>query len=322
MDLLVTGANGLIGHRLCSQLLAEGHRVWALSRSREPALLQPLLPHPRLRLVTGDITAPAFTEKLLRARPYQCIFNFAVARHSADPAALRPPAIRDTIAYRTNFEGTLNLLQAASRHHSGLWIQGSAMMIFDIEHIDQLPVAESHPAGPAEPNGLSVFLVEQACHYYGRVHGLRYAVMRYPGVFGPGKPGGVIAHFVRHCLSGADEALVAPANRTSDFLYADDAAGAAVLTLKWLQESTVGETGIGLPVFHIGSGRETSVAEAARLIRELTGSATDITETQASRSRRFFFDNTRACRLLGFQPRSLRQGLSEYIEHMRKESDR
>lgn len=314
LSILVTGANGLIGHRLCRRLLEDGHAVAALSRSEHPALLKPLLKHDRLRLLRGDITDREFCRELFRATHFAAVFHLAVARYFPDPATPHPPALEATDAYRTNYAGTLNLLQAARGSDFGFpaWIQGSAMMVYDIEHLEAVPVNETHPPAPVEPNGFSVLLAEEACRYFGRSAGLHYAILRFPGVYGTGKESGVIAKFVRHCLSGNPAPLQAPGNRTSDFLYAEDAADALLLAFSWLQANP-GDSPAAERLFHIGSGEEVSVAATARLIRELTGANVDILDRPASTPRRFCFDNTRARRVLGFRPRSLREGLKGYI---------
>lgn len=318
-SILVTGANGLIGHRLCRLLLEKGYAVTALSRAEKPALLKPLLGHERLQLSRGDVTDREFCRELLRANRFDGVFHLAVARYFPDPAALNPPALEVTQAYRTNYHGTLNLLQAALGSDFGLpaWIQGSAMMVYDIEHLGSVPVSETAPPAPVEPNGFSVLLAEEACRYFGRSAGLHYAILRFPGVYGTGKGSGVIAKFVQHCRSGNPAPLEAPGNRTSDFLYAEDAVEALLLSLAWLQANP-GDIPAADRLFHIGSGEEVSVAETARLIRELTGATNEIVEPPAATPRRFCFDNTRAREVLGFRPRPLREGLKTYINAKKK----
>ena len=53
LQILVTGANGLIGHKLCEKLLANGHEIVALSRSKHPDLLKSMLGNTNFRLVSG-----------------------------------------------------------------------------------------------------------------------------------------------------------------------------------------------------------------------------------------------------------------------------
>ncbi len=52
---LVTGATGFIGSKLCQELLAEGYRVRALTRKTSPLIALKGLP---LELVVADILEP------------------------------------------------------------------------------------------------------------------------------------------------------------------------------------------------------------------------------------------------------------------------
>lgn len=324
MNILVTGANGLIGYRLCGKLLDQDYTVLALSRRENPALLKPLLDHPRLTLLKGDVTDPAFTSNLLRNYQINVVFHLAVERYFPDRRKRNTPILlQETAAYRTNFEGTLNLLQSAGNSGVSAWIQSSAMMVYDIENTTDLPVSERRPPTPVEPNGMSVFLAEQACQYFGRTTGLNYLILRYPGVFGRGKESGIITKLVRHCLGSDKTPLEVATDRTSDFLYAEDAATANLMAMKKLLADASAESRSAADhsinrIFHIGSGREISVAEVARLISRLTGGRGNIIEKPSGKPRRFYFDISAARRELGFQPRPLEEGLAEYIREMKE----
>jgi uncharacterized protein YbjT (DUF2867 family) len=55
---LVTGSTGYVGGRLVPLLLARGHRVRALGRSRAKLAARPWAGHPRLELAAGDVLDP------------------------------------------------------------------------------------------------------------------------------------------------------------------------------------------------------------------------------------------------------------------------
>ncbi|NIV71180.1 MAG: SDR family NAD(P)-dependent oxidoreductase [Calditrichae bacterium] len=323
MRLLVTGANGFIGHHLCHRLLSDGYEVVALTRSEKPGLLGTTINDPRLKLQIGDITDRNFVRELFKTRKIDAVFHLAVQRFYPAETSSAQVSLQDTNAYKTNFEGTLNLISAAVQAGVSFWIQSSAMMIFDVENSSNLPAKETDPPAPVEPNGMSVLLAEEVCRYYGRSHDLNYMILRYPGVYGRGKDRGIIAKLLHHCMAQSSEQRTVPIDRTSDFLFVHDAVNANLLAfqkMKTESESMPSSTDEGIynRVFHIGSGEETSVAEAARIIQELCGFRKNIIEQASGKPRRFFFDISRAREQLGYQPHSLREGLTAYIKSMTK----
>lgn len=316
---LVTGANGLVGHHLCQRLLEADFSVTALSRSAEPALLASLKDHPNLKVIRGDITDRDFLETLFRSHRFQVVFHLAVERYFPKKDDTQPPLfLQETSAYQTNYEGTLNLLQSATRHQSPIWIQSSAMMVFDITRPSPAPIDELQSPAPVEENGMSVHLAEQACHYIGRITGLKYVILRYPGIYGSGKDNGAIANFARRCLQGDTTPIVAPNDRKSDFIYVEDVVNANMQTMKAMlsgdEEGSANNLNGG--TYHIGSGAATSVAEVAKTIRQLTKSKIEIIDQPSGHSRQFSFNIEAARRDLGFQPGSLKEGLTKYLEKL------
>ena len=103
MNVLVTGANGLLATNTIIVLLSRGYRVTGLIRDTRKFLLPP---HPRLRLVVGDITQPESLEKAVKGCHYiiHC-------------AATTDQSLRRYAAYqRINVTGTENVIRAAVKH--------------------------------------------------------------------------------------------------------------------------------------------------------------------------------------------------------------
>lgn len=98
----------------------------------------------------------------------------------------------------------------------------------------------------------------------------------------------------------------------------EDAVTANLLAMQKLLASAPTDSSTNR-IFHIGSGREVSVADVARLISRLTGSNSNIIEKSSGKPRRFCFDISAAQRKLGFQPRSLEEGLAEYIRERKED---
>ncbi|WP_423127734.1 SDR family oxidoreductase [Gaoshiqia sp. Z1-71] len=100
MNILVTGATGLIGSQLCMRLANEGYQVHALYRS---AAKTKDLDHPGIRLFEGDILDPDSLNKAVAG--CQAVFHLAAFARvwDKDPQTFR----------RINVQGTSNVLQAA-----------------------------------------------------------------------------------------------------------------------------------------------------------------------------------------------------------------
>lgn len=311
---LVTGATGLIGFYLCRELLQLGYRVTAISRTYSQRLATFFL-NKDFTLLVGNLRDENFTQTIFDAHKMDVVFHLAVERHSPETNEQRDLIIQNQAPFQTNFLGTINLLQSACNAGVPNWVQSSSMNVYNFENPNYLPVDENHPTAPADPNGLSMLLAEQMCQYFNRSAGLRCVILRYPGVYGPGKNTGVVAKFVQTCLTDQNEPLLAFKNRTSDFVYVQDVVDANLLTLQKFEE-LVGNT------FNIGSGVETSVYELANMIKVLTKANVQIQEETVLKPRRFYFDIGKAQKLMNYKPRSVREGLSEFIAELQMDNKR
>jgi len=313
---LVTGATGLIGFYLCRQLLQLGYRVTAISRTYSQSLTT-FSYNKDFTLLVGNLKDENFTQTIFDAHKMDVVFHLAVERYSPETNKNRDLKIQNQPPFQTNFLGTVNLLQSACNAGVPYWVQSSSMNVYNFENHNYLPVDENHPTAPSESNGLSMLLAEQMCQYFNLSAGLLSVILRYPGVYGPGKNTGIVAKFVQACLSDQKEPLLAFKNRTSDFVYVQDVVDANLLTLQNI-EVVKGK------ILNIGSGVETSVFELANIIKVLTKANVQIHEEAVLKPRRFYFDICKAQKLMNYKPRSIREGLSEFIAELQmknKESE-
>lgn len=313
-NILVTGANGFIGHHLCRKLLENNQSVLAITRSKSPAQLKPLLKKPGMQVEVGDITRETFVKNLFASNKIEAVFHLAIETNYINiPNSSSNPFLPQTQVYQTNVLGTFNLLQHATHNGVSAWIQSSSMSVYDYEKPDYLPVDESHPAKPINIYGLTKLLSDEICKYYNANTELRCLILRYSGVFGTGKSRGIIAKLMRHYLDSGAGSIDVDTNRTSDFVYIEDVVSANLLALEKLLDEKY-DTRQNRFIFNIGGGEETSVKELADRIIKITRAKLNINPVTASHPRRFYFDVSAAKKILNYRPRAINQALAEYIE--------
>jgi len=155
MDVLVTGGTGFVGANLVRALLADGHAVRVLVRPQSDRRALTGCP---VELIPGDLLDP----DSLRRAVTGCRVVFHVAADyrlwTPDPAAL----------YRTNVDGTRNVLEAALRAEVERVVYTSTVGTLGIPK-DGRPGTEITPVSLGEmvgPYKRSKFLAERAAEEF------------------------------------------------------------------------------------------------------------------------------------------------------------
>ena len=279
MRLVVTGATGFLGWRAATLLAEAGHDVLAVAKPRGAK-----------RAHAGDLVATELDAGAPAARDLisgrDAVLHFAgipsPARASGDPAQ----------AVRENVGTTLNLLAGCLDHGAALLYPSTVR-------------AAVQP--PPDVYALSKWLGEQVC----REHPAPATVTRISSAYGPGQVAwegatGAIAAFTARALEGAPIVIKGNPDRTRDFVYVDDVVAAleAIMSSgRWNETIT------------LASGVSTSLRQAAELVREVTGSESEI-QTQAgelAEGEDTSYPVARTAPELGFRSRPLAEGIASYV---------
>jgi UDP-glucose 4-epimerase len=304
MRALVTGGAGFIGSTLVDALLADGSEVTVvddLSRGRRDQVNAAADFH------RVDIVSDAFAEVVASARP-DVIFHLAaqidVRRSVAEP-------MLDT---RINVLGTVNVLEAASRH-------GVPRVVFASSggalygDTDVLPTPESHPCTPASAYGAAKLAGESYGSVFAQVHGLEFVALRYANVYGPRQDphgeAGVVAIFAERLLDGREAVINGDGGQTRDYVHVDDVVAA---NLRAAQTSHLG-------AYNIGTGRACDVNELYAHIAEAVGVPAPPRHGPAKpgEQRRSMLDISQAAAMLDWRPQvALDEGLSGTVAWFRE----
>ena len=308
---MVTGGAGFVGSHLCRALLAQGQSVVCVDDLSTGRLdnIAPLLAEPRFALLRGDVADAALWAQLPAA---QCVYQ--LASPASPPDYQRTPV--ETI--RTNVVGTLNALTFAQAHGARVLLASTSEVYGDPQ---QHPQAEDYwghvnPVGPRSCYDESKRCAEALMLAHAGQHGTQVRVARLFNTYGPRlRPddGRVVSTFIDHALRGVPLPLHGDGAQTRSFCHVSD-------TVRGLLALMEHPTASG-PV-NLGNPHEVSMAELAREVLRLTGSAAGVrllpAREEDPRCRQP--DITLARQLLGWQPTvSLQDGLIDTIAAFRAE---
>lgn len=309
-QVLVTGGGGFIGSHLAERLVSLEAETRALVHYHATGSWGWLDQSPckdEIQVIAGDICDRDSVAQAMRGA--EIIFHLAAL--IAIPYSYHAP-----LSYvRTNIEGTLNVLQAARDlgverviHTSTSEVYGTARYV---------PINEAHPLQGQSPYAASKIGADKLAEAFFLSYGLPVVILRPFNTFGPRQSArAVVPTIITQCLSGSVVHLgnVYP---TRDLNYVGDTVEAFVLAAS--SRGAVGRT------INLGSAREISIEDLARMIADLVGRAIVIEREEVrvrperSEVERLLADNSTARELLGWEPAMpLEEGLRITIDWVRK----
>jgi UDP-glucuronate decarboxylase len=301
---LVTGGAGFLGSHLCERLLAQGDDVLCVDNyftGRKDNIAH-LLQEPNFEAMRHDVTFPLYVE-------VDEIYNLACP---ASPIHYQFDPVQTT---KTSVIGAINMLGLAKRVKAKI-LQASTSEVYGDPIVH--PQQESYrgnvnPIGPRACYDEGKRCAETLFFDYHRQHKVPIRVVRIFNTYGPRmhpNDGRVVSNFIVQALRNEPITLYGDGNQTRAFCYVDDLIE-GFLKMMQASDETIGPMNLGNPV-------ETSVAELAQLIIELTGSRSKITyrplpvDDPVQRCP----DISQAKATLGWQPRMpLRTGLQRTIAY-------
>lgn len=301
MRCLVTGGAGFIGSHLVDRLLGGGHEVVVLdnfSTGRRQNLLQ----HgsrPGLTIHEGDVARLKAVQPLFEG--VEWVFHLAAL------ADIVPSIVRPLEYYRSNLDGTVEVLEASRQAGVKRFIYAASSSCYGIPDI--YPTPETAPISPQYPYALTKYLGEECVLHWGKIYKLPVLSLRFFNVYGPrsrtsGTYGAVFGVFLAQKLKGKPFTVVGDGNQTRDFTFVTDVVEAIVMA--------AGSEHAGL-VLNVGSGKAYSVN---CLVELLGGNVVHIPE-RPGEPRCTQADITRIKSLLGWNPKvTLEKGVKVLLENI------
>jgi CDP-glucose 4,6-dehydratase len=315
-SVLVTGAYGLLGSRLCSRLLDEGATVTALRRDLTLSALTLEGREHQLSVVVGDVTDGALIERVLAEYEIDAVFHLAA--QSLVGVAGRSPLT----TFETNVRGTWIVLEACRRAGVPEVLVAASDKAYGI-HAD-LPYREDHALAGRYPYDVSKAAADMIARSYWHSFGLPVAVTRFANLYGGGdlNYSRLIPEAVMAALEGRAPVIRSDGSPERDFLYVEDAVEAYLAIWSLLAAGHGGGE-----AFNAGGGAPHSVSEVVALVCRIAGAAA-IPDIQgegvpAGEIDRQWVDATKLQQLTGWEPRvGLEEGLTRTVDWYRRHLDR
>lgn len=209
MNVLVTGGAGYIGGTVATILMQAGHKVTVLDslchskRHEVPAGVE---------FVQADVADRPVVEKLLRELKPDGVLHFAALIEAGE--SMQKPEIY----FRNNTASTLALLEAMLATGTNKLVFSSTAAVYG--EPKSTPIEETAALAPTNAYGESKLMVEQMLTWFHRVHGLRYASLRYFNVAGALQGRGEAHEPETHIIPLILD--VALGRREKIFIYGDD----------------------------------------------------------------------------------------------------
>jgi UDP-glucose 4-epimerase len=281
MRVLVTGGAGYIGSVLATELLQRGHQVVVLdnlSHGHRQAV-------PRdAELVVGELADRAGLDRVMREHSPDAVLHLAALIEAGE--SMKAPEV----FFRNNTANALTLLEAMLAAGVKRFVFSSTAALYG--NPERTPIQEDDALAPTNAYGESKLLVERMLAWFHRIHGLRYASLRYFNAAGASRPDQGEAHqpeshliprILAVALGRAQHANIFGTDYATpdgtcvrDYIHVSDLARAHLLAVDALAKER--ENSVPL-IYNLGNGQGFSVRQVVDVARQVTGHPIPVIES-------------------------------------------
>src|SRR5271166_6829438 len=165
---LVTGGAGYVGSHLVAALVEHGDAVVVIDNLRTGHL--GAVPQ-GVHLIVADLADTGTVDAVLADGPWHAVFHFAAMSQVGESMRLPFRYLID------NGVNGMRLIEGCVRHGIMRFVLSSTAALYGTPKT--VPIREDAPIAPESPYGDSKWFLERTLHWAERVHGLRYASLRY-----------------------------------------------------------------------------------------------------------------------------------------------
>ena len=296
MKVLVTGGSGFIASPVVEHLLEKGHHVRILD------LVEPHFKHRNLEFVKKSI----MDEVGENMKGCDTVWHFA-AMLGVDNCEKKP---LETM--RINLEGSVNIFKSAMEVGIKNMIFASSSEVYGEPR--ELPIKEESVKGPVSNYGVAKLAAEMYAKAYNHEFGTDIRIVRFFNVYGPNQAQNfVVPIFIKLALENKPIRIFGQGNQTRCFTFVEDVAEGV---------STVAEKGSRGEAYNIGNSQPTTILELANIVKEVTGSKSEIVKIPFGKESRmkereieYRIPDISKMKKLGWTPKTMvREGVKKIVE--------
>lgn len=303
MNILVTGATGLIGSRIVRHLLKDSHEVTGLSLrggNIDKAAA------PRFSLIACDLAGEGEILTRLPGQAYDAVIHCA----SQQP--------REGLCYpsyhRANVTTLDLLLDWMGRYDTRNIISLSTVAFHEFSSLSEMPMDESSPVNPSNFYALSKYTAEQLLRIRAEQEGFHALCLRLPSVFIEEQKGGIVHTYYEQARSGKNVEIYGEGRYKRNLIYIDEILQGIDKGLICIRDMR------GFHPLLLGGTESLSMKEIAEHIyhRLRSSGRIRLVPTEPPIPGHWIFNLSAARAKLGFEPADPRQRLNLYLENMQR----
>ena len=307
MRILLLGGAGFIGLNLALALLRDGHEVHIADAGGDAQQIVRVLAG-RASLVSMAAHQTSALLKLIDQHEFDCVVSLASSLLPSSPLEAFQTEVRELML------PVFALVEALAERGTRFVYFSSGGTIYGPGTREALH--EGDELAPINHYGVSKLIFETYLAFAARTRGLQHMILRPSNPFGtfqnPARKQGLIAVAVDKALHGKPLEIWGDGSVVRDYLWVEDLAQAFCKLLH--SPAAWGQ------VLNVGSGQGHSICEVLAEVQLLTGRVAEIRyhPARAVDVPHMVLDISRLRQTIPFEPRTLREALTLYIDGLKK----
>lgn len=267
--ILITGGAGFIGFHLAKNFLEQNSNVVVLDNlntyydiNLKAGRLKVLEKYPNFHFLKVDISDKNSLDSIFQEQSFDYIF------HLAAQAGVRYSFENPDLYFKSNVEGTFNLLEQTKKSSIKRLVFGSTSSVYGDS--TPIPFKETNVLSPLQLYATTKILSEQMCSYYSKHYSIPTTIFRFFTVYGPwGRPDMALFKFLDLYLKNESIEIYNHGNHSRSFTYIDDVIHYLVKSIN-INTSNIND------VYNLGNPNSVSLMQMLNYLEKIIDSKFEI----------------------------------------------